>query len=824
MIPVDGPVLTGSSAEYNLYHIFKEQLSDEFIVVHSVPWLTDVASRRHSSTGKPTGEVDFLILHPQHGILAIEAKGGIYHIRDHHYVHVRSGRQVPVIKQARDNAHGLARWFDPSLDVQGRIGYAVALPDSSLDRKSLPPALRGGHEASSDDIVLLMADLPRIGDRVRQIMEQWLVRLKKGPLGQARLERIVELVSPNDDGEFILRDSVYGRDERWLKLNGQQIDCLDHIDGSDRQVVLGWPGTGKTLLAVETAKRAAQRGQRCLFLTFNRLIAAHVRTQLEEIKLCEAYHFHHLLNQMPSTQVEAPDGQQEDARLQHAAQQGFFARWDILIVDEAQALAESWHQVLAEAFNGKRVYAFCDDTQRFGFERGASSAQLCQIYHAPQAFQLTYCLRNPFQISSILRQLIPPSFQLICPRPRELISLEEVVARHLDEELERQLDTLLERRMAPEDIVVLHAYGCPQSVTDVLSKERFTGIESFNVAAFRGMESRIVVFVAGAGLDSDLQIFSAYSRTTSHCVAIYEYQVLREALRRTVEARSRHILGLARKFSQTVESISDEMVSPYRLGIVDGARKLDISTAGVYWHRELRCWLVGVRKDEPAGHFWEHQLLQYEWKVIVLNRTEETPRVCEGHQSLAREAGSGRSLSRAECEQCGRETYHDDHSGCLSCAAYGVREIPAPLVEQLETYDRQIVGISTNRLKLKDAPGLPLSLVALAISRLAAARCGEHSGKLFVNSGTLGYSTASTILRACIALSKSGEIDRKKFANHFLSHAEACPASPTSKQWWSIVALAFDVAVRQGLLVKTEIKELYHVSERAKKGRAPAPP
>jgi hypothetical protein len=261
MIPADGPSLTDSSAELDLYPIFKEQLSNDFVVVHSVPWLKDVADH-WSATRKPTVEIDFLVLHREYGVLAIEVKGGRHRIRNNQYVHVTSGRRVPVIKQARDNAHGFARWFDPSLGMEGRIGYAIALPDSSLDRNTLPPALRGGHETSSDDIVLLMDDLPRVGERVCQIMEQWRIRLKKGPIGQALLDRIVALISPQDDGESVWRARIYDRDERWLKLTDEQRDCLDHISRSARQVVLGWPGTGKTLLAVETGKRVAHRGLR----------------------------------------------------------------------------------------------------------------------------------------------------------------------------------------------------------------------------------------------------------------------------------------------------------------------------------------------------------------------------------------------------------------------------------------------------------------------------------------------------------------------------------------------------------------------------------
>ncbi|SAK39577.1 nuclease [Caballeronia ptereochthonis] len=821
MIPSDGPSVTESNAEINLYPIFKEKLSDEFVVIHSVPWLTDVASRR-SSAGKPTGEIDFLVLHPDYGVLAIEVKGGGHRIQDHHYVHVASGRRVPVIKQARDNAHGLARWFDPSLGMAGRIGYAIALPDASLDRTTLPPALRGGHAGSSDDIVLLMDDLERIGERIRQIMMDWRIRLDKGPLGQAMLDQIVALVSPKDDGESIWRARIYGRDERWLKLTDQQIDCLDHIGSSTRQVVLGWPGTGKTLLAGETAKRAAQRGQRCLFLTFNKRIAARLRMLLEEIESCDVFHFHGLLKEMPGVLAGTPEDQNEEATLRQAVLGGFFARWDVLIVDEAQALDESWHQALADAFDGKPVYAFCDDAQRFGFEKGVSSNQLCQMYQAPPAFQLTYCLRNPYQIHAVLRQLMPPPFQLVCPRSRDLTSLEEIVAKDLREELERQLDTLLTRGLAPEDIVVLDAYGCPRAVYEVLSMDRFAGIESSNVAAFRGMESRAVVFVVDGGLDSDLPVFSAYSRTTSYCVAIYEYRVLRDALDRPDRARSRQVLSVATRHAETVRTISNAMIEAYRLGVVDGATRLTVSTANVYWHPDLRAWLVGIRDGEPAGFFWEDQLLQYEWPVIVLNRTEQVPYVRDGHRSLDRSTGVSSSLSVAECEQCEMETYHAGHLGCLLCAACNAREVPASLVDQLETYDRQIVDIVTKRLKVESARSLPISMVAMGMAHLAAAKCGGYSGRLLVDSGTLGYNAASTILWAYVVLSGCDEVNRKVFADRFFPYAEASPASPTSKQWWSVVALAFDVAARQGALVKTsESKDIFRVSEQARSERVP---
>src|SRR3970040_1819751 len=69
MVPF--PMLpTESAAERRLYQGFLEQLDDALVVYHSVDWL--LAGPR----GPIEGEADFVIAHPEHGILVIEAKGG----------------------------------------------------------------------------------------------------------------------------------------------------------------------------------------------------------------------------------------------------------------------------------------------------------------------------------------------------------------------------------------------------------------------------------------------------------------------------------------------------------------------------------------------------------------------------------------------------------------------------------------------------------------------------------------------------------------------------------------------------------------------------
>src|SRR5438046_7289622 len=60
-----------SPAERRLYEMFRVQLSDEWTVFHHVPWQI-----RDLQGGARDGEADFVIAHPDQGILILEVKGG----------------------------------------------------------------------------------------------------------------------------------------------------------------------------------------------------------------------------------------------------------------------------------------------------------------------------------------------------------------------------------------------------------------------------------------------------------------------------------------------------------------------------------------------------------------------------------------------------------------------------------------------------------------------------------------------------------------------------------------------------------------------------
>ncbi len=63
----------GRSAEVRLYDDLAEQLSNKWSVWHGCAWL----GTTHPGSVPVDGEIDFVVAHPDRGILVIELKGGL---------------------------------------------------------------------------------------------------------------------------------------------------------------------------------------------------------------------------------------------------------------------------------------------------------------------------------------------------------------------------------------------------------------------------------------------------------------------------------------------------------------------------------------------------------------------------------------------------------------------------------------------------------------------------------------------------------------------------------------------------------------------------
>lgn len=180
MIPSFGPAETESRAEPAIYHLLKRQLSDDFVVIHSLPWLSAAAAEMGIAWSAPTGEIDFVVLHSELGILAIEIKGGRYRIHGAAFVPIAGGTPLFVLNQVRRNSHGVACWLGGKAGIRWPIGYAMGFPSSVFPEDALPPGIFDA--GLRQRITFDMSDLPNLGAKVIEVMSYWKSALQLGSL------------------------------------------------------------------------------------------------------------------------------------------------------------------------------------------------------------------------------------------------------------------------------------------------------------------------------------------------------------------------------------------------------------------------------------------------------------------------------------------------------------------------------------------------------------------------------------------------------------------------------------------------------------------
>jgi hypothetical protein len=172
MRPTD-PVFEGggSRAERRFFEALRDELSDDWTVYHGLPYY----DLKH---GARCGEIDFLLLHPAHGLLVVECKGtGVTYRQGEGrwYRHVDGGDEEPLqtgpLRQAEGQAYDFVRFLErqlparfPELDRFPFVfGYAAAFPRvgrfPAPQPPDLPPELvftaedRGGLEPKAIDIL-----------------------------------------------------------------------------------------------------------------------------------------------------------------------------------------------------------------------------------------------------------------------------------------------------------------------------------------------------------------------------------------------------------------------------------------------------------------------------------------------------------------------------------------------------------------------------------------------------------------------------------------------------------------------------------------------
>ncbi|MBI5439908.1 MAG: NERD domain-containing protein, partial [Deltaproteobacteria bacterium] len=356
------------SAERRVYEALAGTLPKATTVFYGAAWL----GRRDG--GPPVdGEADFIVAHPDHGLLVLEVKGGgiardgstgRWLSRD------RTGHVHAIkdpLEQAVRTKHALLRKLKdlPGFPAWVDAGHGVILPDSRRSSALLGPE-------APREIFAFADDMDRLGERIHEITRFWAGEGSRHGLGSAGVERLVRFLAPTFELPLPAGPALEEDERAILRLTEEQFSVLDLLSRMRRVAVTGGAGTGKTILAREKARRLAAEGFRTLLTCASRPLAETLASQCRDLAnltvrcfgdLCRAF--------AEAVGLSPPPPQASEDLLARALVEALDRRpeerFDAVVVDEGQDFTEERWDLLRLALKDDDqgiLYVFYDDNQR----------------------------------------------------------------------------------------------------------------------------------------------------------------------------------------------------------------------------------------------------------------------------------------------------------------------------------------------------------------------------------------------------------------------------------------------------------------------------
>lgn len=207
-------------------------------------------------------------------VLCLEIKGGRVSRQDGIWCFTnRYGQETRKVESPF--AQASSGMYSLKSDIEGRFGqnldlvfaYGVVFPDITFDVKS---------PEWDEKIIYDIRD-------AKQPFYKYIERVVGYWREKSRTRGIVTTVNKKDivdylRGDFEIATLLWGEIQEMENAIGrfttEQFRALDHMEGNARMIFTGAAGTGKTMLAMEKARRLACNKEKVLVLCYNRLLGA----------------------------------------------------------------------------------------------------------------------------------------------------------------------------------------------------------------------------------------------------------------------------------------------------------------------------------------------------------------------------------------------------------------------------------------------------------------------------------------------------------------------------------------------------------------------
>ena len=349
MFPQVFPRDSNSSGERKVFEHFKMHAPDDWYILHSfrIP--------KHKRV--VFGEADFVVVAPDLGVFVLEVKsGGVGFDGTNWSFTNREGntnyKQRGPFQQAREAMFEIENILFDKLGEMfdaRHIHYSYGV--IFTDEDSFP-----ANKMTEDESwrLLQRKDINDYCGFIKYLYRQFekeLISLgKKLPkkLSAADANTIALTLRPIVECTVPLKSFLYQSEEDIINFTEEQLECLDDIYDNSRVVVSGGAGTGKTLLAIEDAKRTAETGKRVCFLCYNKNLASYIRLNIDkdniDVYSVDSFFVHYCKNVLKNEFIDVGSNDKNEYYRELLPEQMLMAlsiqdkKYDKLIVDEFQDL------------------------------------------------------------------------------------------------------------------------------------------------------------------------------------------------------------------------------------------------------------------------------------------------------------------------------------------------------------------------------------------------------------------------------------------------------------------------------------------------------
>lgn len=166
------------------------------------------------------------------------------------------------------------------------LGHAVWFPDVDLRSSNL------GLSIHLDKLTLDANVLADVAERIPQLFAESVDSVIRPPPGKAGIETLLKYLAPSWQIEVTLSAQLFQEEHEITEATKGQYRVITLLERVPRAMISGCAGSGKTILALEKARKLAKNGSRVLVLCFNKNLAARMRSCMVNYDCVDVFHFH----------------------------------------------------------------------------------------------------------------------------------------------------------------------------------------------------------------------------------------------------------------------------------------------------------------------------------------------------------------------------------------------------------------------------------------------------------------------------------------------------------------------------------------------------